>query len=180
LAQDDPRDCGTDKLDYDNEFWRFSLAVYEQAEVAQECLALQQALGIDVNLLLFCAWVGTRAVALSSKDIEAVSIIVSAWHENVVRPLRGVRQQVKILYQDEFGSFRTSVKGIELEAEQIEQAMLFAYSKRIQSPRASADCHDAIAQNVKEYIEMKSGTAAGQPPELSAPRLIDAARRLSS
>ena len=180
MAEHDPRDSGTDRLQYDNEFWRFSLAVYGQAEVAQECLALQQALGIDVNLLLFCAWLGARAIALSKTDIEAASRTVAAWQENVVRPLRGVRQQVKTLYRDEFGSFRANVKGIELEAEQIEQAMLFAYSKRIQSPRAGADRPDAIAQNVKEYIAMKSGAAAARPPELSAPHLIDAARRLSS
>ncbi len=58
LAQHESRDSETDNLQYDNDFRCFSLAVYEQAEVAQECLQLQQAIGIDVNLLLFCAWVG--------------------------------------------------------------------------------------------------------------------------
>jgi len=180
LVQHSPRDSGTDKLQYDNEFWRFSLAVYAQVDVAQECLALQQALGIDVNLLLFCAWLGTRAVTLSKTDIDAASIEVAFWQENVVRPLRGVRQQVKTLSHGEIGSFRGSVKGIELEAEQIEQAMLFAYSKRTGSAGVSGDRRDAITQNVMEYIAMKSRAAAERTAALAAPRLIDAAQRLSS
>jgi uncharacterized protein (TIGR02444 family) len=180
LAQQDSRDSDTDNLQYDNDFWRFSLAVYAQVEVAQECLELQQALGVDVNILLFCAWIGTRSFALSRNDIEAASRTVAVWHENVVRPLRGVRQQIKILYRDEFGSFQASVKGTEIEAEQIEQAILFAYSKRIQGTRASVDYRDAVVQNVKEYIATKSGDATGRASELSAPRLVDAARGLSS
>ena len=40
------------ELQYDNEFWRFSLAVYKPPDVAAECLALQEAVGLDVNLYL--------------------------------------------------------------------------------------------------------------------------------
>jgi uncharacterized protein (TIGR02444 family) len=171
LAPSDSRDA--DALQYDNEFWRFSLAVYGQDEVAQECLQLQQALGIDINLLLFCAWLGTRAIALSKAEVESASSIVAAWHDNVVRPLRGVRQHIKLLGRDDFESYRAKIKGMELEAEQIEQAILFAYSKRIESIRA--DCNHAIAQNVTNYIAMKTSTAP-----LSAPHLIDAARRIGA
>lgn len=169
MAPSDSRDTGP--LQYDNEFWRFSLAVYGQHEVANECLQLQQALGIDINLLLFCAWLGARDVSLSKATIEAASSSVAVWHENVVRPLRGVRQKIKLLNRNDFEGFRAKVKGMELEAEQIEQAILFEHSKKIQGSRA--DCRDAIAQNVKNYITMKSSTA--RP---SAPHLIDAARRL--
>ena len=38
----------------DNPFWNYSLALYARAEVAKTCLALQDRLGLDVNLLLFC------------------------------------------------------------------------------------------------------------------------------
>jgi uncharacterized protein (TIGR02444 family) len=177
LAQPDSYDSGPDALEYDNDFWRFSLAVYGQIEVAKECLDLQQTIGIDVNILLFCAWIGRRNFALGHKEIEAASRIVAAWHENVVRPLRSVRQQVKTLHRHDFESFRTRVKDIEIEAEQIEQATLFAHSKRL---RAGLDCGDAVAQNVNDYIAMKSGGGSVRASELTAPRLIDAARRLRS
>jgi uncharacterized protein (TIGR02444 family) len=166
----DARDSGTDSLQYDNNFWRFSLAVYAQSEVAQECLALQQALGLDVNVLLFCAWLGARAVALSRVDIEAALSAVAAWHENVIRPLRSVRQQVKLLHRDEFENFRTRVKSVELEAEQIEQAILFAFAKRFQNPLANPNARDTVAWNVNDYIAMKTG-------KMSAPHLIEAAGR---
>jgi uncharacterized protein (TIGR02444 family) len=45
-------------LECDNPFWNFSLAVYAAPDVAAECLALQSALNIDANSLLFCAWLG--------------------------------------------------------------------------------------------------------------------------
>jgi uncharacterized protein (TIGR02444 family) len=172
LVQHDRHD---DDLQYDNDFWRFSLAVYGQPEIAEECLSLQQAHGVDINLLLFCAWLGTRGAILSSKDLEDASGAVSAWNEGVVRPLRGVRQWIKARYCDEFGSIRERVKGIELEAEQIEQAILLAFSKRIQGLRAGVDRAEAVARNVDQYLRLKSG-----PSQTSAPLLIKAARRIVS
>jgi uncharacterized protein (TIGR02444 family) len=136
---------------------------------------LQQAHGIDINLLLFCAWLGARGAVLSSKDVEDASGAVSAWNESVVRPLRGVRQWMKARYRDEFAIIRERVKGIELEAEQIEQAILFAHSKRIQGSRAGVDSGEAVARNVDQYLTVKSGSS-----QTSAPRLIDAARRMVS
>jgi uncharacterized protein (TIGR02444 family) len=180
LVQRNPPNGDTDTLNYDNDFWRFSLAVYGEADVAEECLALQQAIEADINFLLFCAWIGTRAIILSRKDIEAALKNVSAWQEHVVRPLRSVRQQIKALTHDEFESFRARVKSMEIEAEQIEQAILFAYSKGIQNAHACADCREAVTQNVKKYIEIKSGSKPERGSDFYAPFLIDAAVRLRS
>jgi uncharacterized protein (TIGR02444 family) len=47
-------------LDTGNPFWRFSLAVYKAPGVAAECLALQETLGNDVKVLLFCAFLGAQ------------------------------------------------------------------------------------------------------------------------
>ena len=180
MVRHDARESIAGGLQYDNEFWRFSLAVYERNEVAQECLALQDALGIDINLLLFCAWVGAQGIVLSSENIETASKAVAAWHETVVRPLRGVRRQIKALKSGELEDFRTHVKNIELEAEQIEQAILYAYSKSNPGSRTNTDRHDVIMQNVKKYIELKSSSARGHSPERSAPHLVGAALRLRS
>ena len=57
----------------DNAFWKFSLAVYATPGVAGECLAVQESLGVDVNVLLFCAWLAAaRKVALTPGDIEGL------------------------------------------------------------------------------------------------------------
>ncbi len=179
LSQPDSRDCGSGKLQYDNEFWRFSLTVYSQDGVAEQCLALQEAIGVDVNLLLFCAWTGTQSIVLSREDIEAASNRVFAWQGHVVRPLRNVRQHIKTLEDSEYESLRSRIKSLEIEAEQVEQAILFAYWKGVPSPRTGTDCRGAISQNVKKYIEIKSGTQRSGSSELSASHLIDAAIQVS-
>jgi len=160
-------------LQNDNEFWRFSLAVYSEAGVAEECLGLQQSIGADVNLLLFCAWTGARGIVLSGDDIEQAMARVAAWQDHVVRPLRSARQNMTGLEIKESERFRARVKSIEIEAEQVEQAILFAYSKRLQSTHRGI--RDAVVENVKKYIEMKSG-----PMSAAAPVLVDTALRLRS
>ena len=167
------RDNNRNELQYDNEFWRFSLAVYKPADVAAECLALQEAVGLDVNLLLFCAWLGSRAIALSRSDIEAAARVVAPWHASVVRPLRGVRRHIKTQYGDAFENFRSRVKDDELQAEQVEQAMLFSYAQGIQSAQGGLDRREAIARNVNEYLSMMSGGAPSGP---AAPLLVRAAQ----
>ena len=164
-------DCGG--LQYDNEFWRFSLAVYSRAGVAEECLALQEIAGADVNVLLFCAWTGTQAIVLSRDDIEQALRLVVAWQDNIIRPLRGVRQSMKALEHHESESFSARVKSIEIEAEQIEQAILFTYSKRLESTRR--DMREAMIENIQRYIGLKGG-----PKNLAAPVLIEAALHLRS
>ena len=156
----------------DNDFWRFSLAVYSDRDVADECLALQQAAGVDVNLLLFCAWAGAGAVVLSRTDIEAASKRVAGWQEHVVRPLRSARQSMKASGYADFESFRTRVKSMEIEAEQVEQAMLFAFSQGLKDSDLSP--RNVIAGNIKNYFEALRGP---EGLKLSAPRLIETALR---
>ena len=179
MSQPDSRDCGSGKLQYDNDFWRFSLAVYGQDGVAEQCLALQEAIGVDVNVLLFCAWTGAQSIVLSSADIEGTSSSVGVWQDHVVRLLRNVRQHIKTLEDSEYESLRARVKSLEIEAERIEQAMLFAYWKGIHSSRMGTDCRRAISQNVKKYIDIKSGAQPSGSSELSASHLIDAAIQIS-
>jgi uncharacterized protein (TIGR02444 family) len=63
----------------DNDFWRFSLSVYAAPGVADECLALQDTRGVDVNLLLFCAWLGgARRGGMVKAEIEVAGRAVAA------------------------------------------------------------------------------------------------------
>jgi uncharacterized protein (TIGR02444 family) len=152
---------------YQNDFWRFSLALYGQPGVAQECLWLQDKFGTNINLLLFCAWLGRRGIALNRDDLEGASRVISSWHDHVVRPLRSVRRQMKLHHED-VSALRTQVQRAEIEAEQVEQAMLFVYAQDI------APCvdPDAVARNVNEYLAMMPAGASDR----GAPTLIAAAR----
>src|SRR5690242_18092915 len=111
-----------------NPLWRFSLTIYAASGVSAECLNLQDAFGIDVNLLLFCAWLGADLhVLLTSRDIQEASAAVQDWHDRVVRPLRSVRQAFGP--NDRQSPLRLKVKAIELESEQFEQAMLYEFAR---------------------------------------------------
>jgi uncharacterized protein (TIGR02444 family) len=155
-------------LQLDNAFWRFSIAVYAQTGVAEECLVLQDAAGADVNLLLFCAWLGSQGLTLSSADINMARATVATWHDGVVRPLRNVRRQVKEVAAGKLEPFRSTVKSVELQSEQIEQAILFAFSKALQICSGP----ESVAANVQKYI-----AALSQDVRHSAPRLIEAVRK---
>lgn len=140
---------------YQNDFWRFSLALYGQPGVARECLELQDKFGLNINLLLFCAWLGRREIALGRDDLEGALRVIASWHDHVVHPLRVVRRQMK-LHHDDVAALRAEVQRIEIEAEQVEQAILFDYAQRITSRSGS----DALTRNVNEYLAMTSSQAS--------------------
>jgi uncharacterized protein (TIGR02444 family) len=82
--------------------WSFSLATYNKPGVQKECLDLQNKHGIDVNMLLFCAFVGGEHCAvLPESDIKAALEVVADWHKNIVSRLRHVRRALKLLAIDQ-------------------------------------------------------------------------------
>ena len=146
----------------DNPFWKFSLAVYAAPGVAGECLAVQESHGVDVNVLLFCAWLAAaRKVALTPADIEAIGAVVGAWHERAVKPLRGVRRYMKDVPGGDVAVLRTRVKGAEIEAEQIEQAMLFAHAERYWPQSGEAVLPAALWTNLEVCLRAQGYRGPG-------------------
>src|SRR6266566_4144710 len=76
-------------------FWRFSLRLYRQREVADACITLQEEAGIDVNLLLFLLWHATQKRALSAPEVAELERRVAPWRNMTVVPLRTVRRALK-------------------------------------------------------------------------------------
>jgi uncharacterized protein (TIGR02444 family) len=167
-------------LRHDNAFCRFSLTVYGSPGVADECLALQDALGIDVNLLLFCAWLGIRRIALTPADIECAEAVARPWHESAVRPLRDVRRQLKSFSALECVTFRTEVRNLELEAEQIEQAMLFAHALELWPLDEHGDPGQIVAANVELFKLPRSGNDPVLANALSTRSLIAASLKTAA
>ncbi|WP_162827207.1 TIGR02444 family protein [Pseudolabrys taiwanensis] len=157
-------------LDCDNAFWRFSLAVYAQPGVGAECLALQGALDIDVNVLLFCAWLGAeRKLVLGDEALAAIDAGVLGWHESVVRPLRAVRQTMKPMPEmadEAVKALRKEVAAVELRAEQIEQARLFEMADTV-AHGATVEVGDAVEANVAAFLRRHAkGAESPSPPRL--------------
>lgn len=114
-------------IDRDNAFWDFSLQVYAKPGVAEACLALQDARGQDVNLLLFCCWAASLGRHLTAEEAALLERLSADWREEAVRPLRRARRHLKPLEGDPaVAALRAKIKACELEAERLQQARLFA------------------------------------------------------
>jgi uncharacterized protein (TIGR02444 family) len=110
-------------------FWDFALRVYRTPGVSEACLQVQERLGVDVNFLLFCLWLGESGNgALPRAKILHARDAVADWHEMVVKQLRSVRRTLK----ERIGTapaalakeLRAQIQGREIDAEHIEQLML--------------------------------------------------------
>jgi uncharacterized protein (TIGR02444 family) len=160
--------AAADTLDIDNALWRFVLPFYGRPGVAPACLTLQERLGVDVNILLFAIFAQiARGIALDPEDLATVDALVHDWRDEVVRPLRAIRSRMKSGPSPAPSAttepLRGRIKAAELEAEQIELALLFEWlgtrPPRAVTPIAKRD----IPQTVARYFA--SGPLA---PEVEA------------
>jgi uncharacterized protein (TIGR02444 family) len=140
-----------------NPFWDYSCLVYGREGVAQACLALQDAHGIDVNILLFCCWLGDQGYGpLSAKAMTALSAGAGPWHEDIVKGLRRVRQDLKGGYEPmpepDVLTLRKDVLTAELDAERLEQDLLFGYAGSLPKPGKMPDAAIAVA-NIALYLD---------------------------
>lgn len=114
-----------------DDFWDYAIGLYAEADVAPACLALQERLGLDVNLVLFCLWCAASGrEALSATELDRALAAVGPWHEEVVRHLRALRKHLKGGFDQAPGALvealRRVVAATEIDAEHIEQLMLSA------------------------------------------------------
>ena len=160
----------------DGPHWAFSLAVYGREGMPRACLQLQDALELDVNVLLLALFfAGTRNGAITVDTIAAADAEIATWRTEVVVALRRLR----ILLKDgppgaprpATDELRTGIKNAELSAEQIEQAWLagwFADRLGEGRPPATPAEFGAAARRVAGYY-------AGQEVSKIAPELLAAA-----
>jgi uncharacterized protein (TIGR02444 family) len=109
--------------------WSFALQLYRQPGVSDACLALQDRLGVDVNILLFALFAAIeRGIALNDRDVQDMDETVAAWRSEIVLALRALRRRMKNgpepAPNEVTEALREQIKRAELAAEQVEQAML--------------------------------------------------------
>jgi uncharacterized protein (TIGR02444 family) len=115
--------------------WSFSLAVYAQARVPVTLIHWQDTLDADINMVLWCCWVGGfHNCRLDSRLLADVDAEIAAWRANIVQPLRAIRTHIK---QDLASHLmpgaqaaREAVLAAELVAEQVVQACLQTFSEK--------------------------------------------------
>ena len=151
-----------------NPFWDFSLKFYRQNNVASSCIALQDSVGADVNILLYCCWVASEGAGVI-KPAEFVEIIgaIEPWQSYVVRALRQIRHDMKKHKMLNLGEgsegLRQSIKYCELEGEKLEQMILYQSGQGlfVADPVQLQEKIGNARINLKNYIEIISGSILG-------------------
>jgi uncharacterized protein (TIGR02444 family) len=138
--------------------WSFALGFYAKAGVSDACLLLQDRVGVDSNVLLFALFAAAeRGIALSPADVRDIDATVAAWRGDIVLPLRRIRRRLK----DGFApapsaatqALRARIKTTEIEAEQIEQAILADWLERRYGRRQPGEVNPgAILQTVVDHF----------------------------
>jgi uncharacterized protein (TIGR02444 family) len=136
-------------------FWHFSLAVYRREGVEAACLGLQDDVGLDVNLLLFCLWAGSRGQSLEAGALAGLMASTGVWQAEVVAPLRRVRRWLKTqstIDRLAADALRQAIKSRELEAEALEQQLL---ESQLSCP-VNEPSPETAAGNLLAYLAAKS------------------------
>ena len=114
----------------DNPLWQYACQFYSQPGVESALLELQDKHGADINLVLQALWLASVRVEWGPRCIPHD---YQKWMTQHVLPLRQMRRTMKIEWSEEKGKayeeFRQQVKKLELKAEQVALAMLFASSE---------------------------------------------------
>jgi uncharacterized protein (TIGR02444 family) len=108
-----------------NPLWDYASTTYGLEGVASVCLVLQDRFGVDVNLLLYAAWLAHLQQRLGATHVEALDACVSDWRDQVVRPLRALRRQLYAVAGA--GEFYEGVKALELQAERVQLDSMYAF-----------------------------------------------------
>jgi uncharacterized protein (TIGR02444 family) len=126
-------------------FWTFSLNCYARPGVAEACLTLQDAHGLDVNLLLYALWLADRDQQLTPGHYQSLTEAVLPWHREVVAPLRQLRRQWR--GKPAAAVLREQVKALELSAERQQQDSMWDFYQQaaeLDSKAATAGTNLAI------------------------------------
>lgn len=71
------------------------LGVLRPQGVSKACIALQDAYGGDVDMVLFALWCARRGRHLDGADLDAIDAAVTQWRETAVQPPRNARRALK-------------------------------------------------------------------------------------
>ena len=128
-------------LPLNNPFWQFSLKQWQNNNLQIQLLTLQNEQDYRINLLLLAMW-----LSFEHKDIRPhLNDLISKsseWHEQIVAPIRQVRQAIPEHLPQQSLSLKSQLQACELQAEQIEQALLYAACENI--PKNNASDSDSL------------------------------------
>ncbi|MDX1739153.1 MAG: TIGR02444 family protein [Alphaproteobacteria bacterium] len=141
----------------ENPFWDFSLDLYRAKDVEAHSLSLQDEYGLDVNLVFLLIWAGFQGAKLTDDSVTILVQHAKAWSETSILPLRQLRQKLKCdigaVATGQSAQFRQKIKDLELEAERIQQDMLYELIMGVSAVNAKDGERKSVARrNLLTYI----------------------------
>lgn len=141
-------------------FWDYSVQIYSKSGVADVLLSLQEQYGVDVNMLLFCCWVGLTRGTFTDELFDTAYEFSYSWREHAVNPLRHARTWMKetgcqstAIDREECMSVREKVKSVELRVEKLQQETLESVSSIIpETDLPVVEQQNAVVSNLKKYL----------------------------
>ena len=116
-----------DHLALDNPFWQFSLLQWKNDNLQQQLLNLQDNGNFRINLLLLAMWLSFEHKDIRSHYQELIAKS-SQWHKQIVAPIRNARKALPRQLSNQSQAFKNQLQTCELQAEQIEHALLYQTS----------------------------------------------------
>jgi uncharacterized protein (TIGR02444 family) len=142
--------------------WAFALDIYARPGIADACLKLQNEAGVDVMILLMVTFALARhRISLTPAEIGKLDEACRPWREQIVRPLRAIRSELKSgprpAPSSETEQFRSKVKSLELAAERLQNRLL-ADNLPLRPGKIGGgadDLRSALASLVRLFLERR-------------------------
>ena len=112
-------------------FWDWALRQYAREPTQALLLTLQSQADLVILEALFAAWLSTEGHRLQNREVAAMRAATEAWIDEVVLPLRAVREQWKGDAVKEDG--RRHLLQLEVEAERHLAELMWASTEALRS-----------------------------------------------
>jgi len=143
-----------------NPFWDFAICAYRRKGVEKALLALQNRLGVDINMMLLCVWLAYRGSNdnLLAQHLNDAVKLSHEWQINLVQPIRACREHLKVMINEGelfnlnrkvVKELRERIKGNELDLEALEIISLY----ELTSPNDHGDSSDVDPAMQKEQAQ---------------------------
>jgi uncharacterized protein (TIGR02444 family) len=155
-------------------FWDFSVRTYRSTGVPAACLSLQNEHAADVNMVLYCCWIGRYIGRFDDDLFTTASEFSRHWAAHVVEPLRSARTWMKLsgcnaepMSASACMELRDSIKSVEFASEKLQQDVLaslvpdlsardVAAKQMLEDVAANLDCYSTFAGfEVTEAVSQK-------------------------
>lgn len=144
-------------MDFPNsELWTYSTQIWTLPEVETICLELQNSYDANINMLLYCCWVGDKNLNLNDDDLQTLLDAVQPW-QTIIKPLRDSRKMMQqhliAMPAEMVDQTVTNISEMELNAEHMTQ---LALEKALKPGKISSceslDNIECSLNNIKAYI----------------------------